>query len=1047
MQALGDGEVLTETFTFTANGAEDHVLTITINGVNDAPEVGPAIVNQTGQTNHAITPIDLSGLFTDADAGDTLTLTFEVTLANAAPEEDPGDLTAIGLTYSERTDPDGNLIREITGEPDVLGTHTIKVTASDGIESVTSSFTIEVVADNAPVISGAPGVIDENAEDPTVTGTLTIEDEDGDVVPAIVPPSTLSGDYGTLTFTPTATGGTWSYALNNTQVEVQMLKDGDTLTETFIFTAEGAENYELTITINGANDVPVIVPLASIDNQEVRLNQDLTINLDGLFTDADNDDDELELMFAVTFADGSTGGLLSAGLSYRETTDPDGNLIREITGMPDVLGMHTIVVTAEDGDGGVSEALSFTINVIIEHPPVISNNNVDPQIGEDATDPIAGTLTVTDDNVGDTLPVVMLMDGLVNKVLVNSGVMSLKGDYGTLTLSGGDWLYTLDERAQTLKTADQVTETFIFTAEGAENYTLTITINGADDPIEVGPSIEKQDGQIAHEITINLSTLFTDGDGDELTLTFAVTLADGSTGDLATVGLSYSETTDPVTNVVTRLITGEPTVLGVHTIVVTATAGSESINASFSLEVVADNAPVISGVAGVIDEDAGAPAITGMLTIEDEDGDAVPAIVPPRDLSGAYGTLTFTPTATGGTWSYVLDNTHVDVQGLGDGETLTETFVFTAEGAENHDLIITINGVNDAPELDTPIVDAAGTQGQNITVDLSALFTDADGDILDLTFTVILGGTAITLDEDNTLSYDRDTRILIIKLAEAGEYTIGVEATDGGSAPAVTTEFTLTVVVPLISGEAVGSVTEDDPNNSSATGTLTIRDLSLSVELTGEGVETDDVSGTMTLVGLYGTMMFDPSASAWTYTLDAVKSQALRGPQDGVDPATETFTFAVGENNTFDVVITAIGVSDALELGTEIEEQAGLTQHDITINLSDLFTDPDEGDEFTLTFAVTLADGSTGDLAAIGLSYSETRDPITDVVTRLITGEPDVLGTHTITVTALGSDSEEVISSFDIVVKADSAPVITSDPAAAMVVEDADTPATGSTHH
>ena len=1041
VQALGDGEVLTETFTFTANGADDHVLTITINGVNDAPEVGPAIVNQTGQTNHAITPIDLSGLFTDADAGDTLTLTFEVTLANAAPEEGPGDLTAIGLTYSERTDPDGNLIREITGEPDVLGTHTIKVTASDGSEFVTSSFTIEVVADNAPVISGAPGVIDENAEDPTVTGTLTIEDEDGDVVPAIVPPSTLSGDYGTLTFTPTTTGGTWSYALNNTQVEVQMLKDGDTLTETFIFTAEGAENYELTITINGANDVPVIVPNASIDNQEVRLNQDLTINLDGLFTDADNDDDELELMFAVTFADGSTGGLLSAGLSYRETTDPDGNLIREITGMPDVLGMHTIVVTAEDGDGGVSEALSFTINVIIEHPPVISNNNVDPQIGEDATDPIAGTLTVTDDNVGDTLPVVMLMDGLVNKVLVNSGVMSLKGDYGTLTLSGGDWLYTLDERAQTLKTADQVTETFIFTAEGAENYTLTITINGADDPIEVGPSIEKQDGQIAHEITINLSTLFTDGDGDELTLTFAVMLADGSTGDLATVGLSYSEATDPDGNLI-REITGEPTVLGVHTIVVTATAGSESINASFTLEVAADNAPVISGVAGVIDEDAGAPA-TGMLTIEDDDGDAVPAIVPPRDLSGAYGTLNFTPTATGGTWSYVLDNTHVDVQGLGDGETLTETFVFTAEGAENHDLIITINGVNDAPELGPPIVDAAGTQGQNITVDLSALFTDADGDILDLTFTVMLGGTEVTLDEDNTLNYDRDTGILIIKLAVAGEYTIGVEATDGGSAPAVTSEFTLTVAVPLISGAAVGSVTEDDPSNTSATGTLTISDLSLSVELTGEGVETDDVSGTMTLVGLYGTMTFDPSASAWTYTLDPVKSQALRGPQDGVDPATETFTFAVGENDTFDVVITAIGVSDALELGTEIEEQAGLTKHDITINLSDLFTDPDEGDEFTLTFAVTLADGSTGDLAAIGLSYSETRDPITDVVTRLITGEPDVLGTHTITVTALGSNSEEVISSFDIVVKADSAPVITSDPAAAMVVEDADTPATG----
>ena len=350
--------------------------------------------------------------------------------------------------------------------------------------------------------------------------------------------------------------------------------------------------------------------------------------------------------------------------------------------------------------------------------------------------------------------------------------------------------------------------------------------------------------------------------------------------------------------------------------------------------------------------------------------------------------------------------------------------------------------MNDAPELGTPIVDAAGTQGQNITVDLSALFTDPDGDTLDLTFTVMLGGTEVTLDEDNTLSYDRDTRILTIKLAEAGEYTIGVEATDGGSAPAVTSEFTLTVVEQVIGGEAVGLVTEDDPSNTSATGTLTISEQSASIALTGEGVETDDVNGTMTLAGLYGTMTFDPSTGVWTYTLDAVKSQALRGPKDGVDPATETFTFAAGENNTFDVVITAIGVNDALELGTEIEEQAGLTKHDITpIDLSGLFTDADEGDELTLTFAVTLADGSTGDLAAIGLSYSETTDPDGNLI-REITGEPTVLGVHTIEVT--GSDgSGSVSASFTVNIVADNAPVITSDPAAAMVVEDDDTPTTG----
>ena len=77
-------------------------------------------------------------------------------------------------------------------------------------------------------------------------------------------------------------------------------------------------------------------------------------------------------------------------------------------------------------------------------------------------------------------------------------------------------------------------------------------------------------GRLPIDITINLSDLFTDAEGDELTLTFAVKLVDGRTGDLSLIGLSYNETTDSVTNVVTRLITGEPTVLGLHTITITA---------------------------------------------------------------------------------------------------------------------------------------------------------------------------------------------------------------------------------------------------------------------------------------------------------------------------------------------------------------------------------------------------------------------------------------------------------------------------------------------
>ena len=58
------------------------------------------------------------------------------------------------------------------------------------------------------------------------------------------------------------------------------------------------------------------------------------------------------------------------------------------------------------------------------------------------------------------------------------------------------------------------------------------------------------------------------------------------------------------------------------------------------------------------------------------------------DGAGQYGTLTFTPSASGGGWSYVLDNTNEAVQALGDDEVLTDEFIFTAEGAE--DVMVTI---------------------------------------------------------------------------------------------------------------------------------------------------------------------------------------------------------------------------------------------------------------------------------------------------------------------------------------------------------------------
>ena len=63
-------------------------------------------------------------------------------------------------------------------------------------------------------------------------------------------------------------GGVWTYTLNNNNATVQALNVGGTLTDTFtVHTADGTAQL-VTVTINGANDAPVITrpgTTASVD--------------------------------------------------------------------------------------------------------------------------------------------------------------------------------------------------------------------------------------------------------------------------------------------------------------------------------------------------------------------------------------------------------------------------------------------------------------------------------------------------------------------------------------------------------------------------------------------------------------------------------------------------------------------------------------------------------------------------------------------------------------------------------------------------------------
>ena len=958
-QALNGDQTETETFIFTAEGADDFELVITVNGANDAPVLGTAIVNQTGQTNHAITPIDLSGLFTDVDAGDTLTLMLTVTFSDGATiTNEPVSVTTSGNSLTMNFDGFVYTIadKEISGTPARVGTYTIEVIATDGggsgDASEPSTFTINVTADNPPVIThvdstGAPlvgqdpatGSVTEDDNVNTATGFLKVIDADtGDEVPDIDPLSNGGvGTYGTMTFMTDEDGiVTWTYTLDNTKT--QALKEGVTDTDTFTFNAggsEGAEPIMVVITVTGANEIPEVSGNPVITEHVGKVGQEIEkiseADLLGFFDDPDADDSLLTLSM-VRFLDATGASVVNIGLVY---TPDDG-----ITGtIPESAnaGTYKIEVTVTDEDGGTSV---HTFNIVVTHPPKINNSNTNLVIGEDEAS-IMGTLSITDadtDSGDQQMPTIMPPDDLV-------------GTYGTLTFAqDGTWVYTLNNNAQALNGDQTETETFIFTAEGADDFELVITVNGANDAPVAGTDIVSQSGTAGQAITaINLGSLFTDVDtGDTFTLTVMVHDGSGRVG-LDTLGLTY----DPIANAITGTIRSDVSA-GTFTIEVIATDGSGDASApsTFDIVVVADNKPVIGGaVDGTIAEDAADP-IMGTLTITDADSDEVPTVALDGNGVGRYGTLTFVASPDGGVWTYTLDNDNPAVQAL-KGGTLEDNFTFTADGAEDVTVTITISGVNDAPVVVSALDDQTGRVGQEIdAIDLSSLFADVDtGDTLTLTVMVIAASDRLGL---NTLGleYDSDTKMItgtLLNSVIAGPHTIEVIATDGSGAASQPSTFTIVAApdnAPVIGGAADGMIAEDAANP--LTGTLTITDADV-----GDALPTVMLSdGT----GQYGTLTFVASGDggAWTYTLNN-NAQALKGGQTG----TETFTFTAVGADDFTLTIMVQGENDAPVVGTDIASQSGTAGRAITsIDLSGLFTDADAGDTLTLTFTVTLNNNS-----------------------------------------------------------------------------------------
>ncbi|MGE5469959.1 MAG: DVUA0089 family protein [Bacteroidota bacterium] len=144
-QSLGAGETATDTFTYRVadqQGAMDtRTVTVTIHGVNDAPEANGSVDSQTVIAGNQYELQLPANLFKDIDRNDTLTLSAK--LAN-------GDPLPTWLTFDAKT----QRFTGIANNSDV-GTLSVEITATDTSGATAKiTYEVKVVANNNLALSG-----------------------------------------------------------------------------------------------------------------------------------------------------------------------------------------------------------------------------------------------------------------------------------------------------------------------------------------------------------------------------------------------------------------------------------------------------------------------------------------------------------------------------------------------------------------------------------------------------------------------------------------------------------------------------------------------------------------------------------------------------------------------------------------------------------------------------------------------------------------------------------------------------------------------------
>ncbi|WP_447981523.1 retention module-containing protein [Achromobacter kerstersii] len=995
--SLGVDQTATSSITYTVSdgegGTSTATLTVTITGTNDTPTLTPGVTldDQNSNDGQAITPVDISGQFTDVDTGDVLTYS-----ATGLPP---------GLTIDPATGIITGTLDRSASQGGTDGVYTVTITATDKSgASVTQDFSWDV-KNPAPTAVNDEGDTDQGASlnVDAANGVLTNDtDPDGDTLTV----SQVNGNAANVgTAITGSNGGTFtlnadgSYTFNPGSAFNSLGVD-QTATSSITYTVSdgegGTSTATLTVTITGTNDTPTLTPGVTLDDQNSNDGQAITpVDISGQFTDVDTGD-------VLTYS--ATG--LPPGLTIDPATGIITGTLDRSASQGGTDGVYTVTITATD-KSGASVTQDFSWDVKNPAPTAVNDEGDTDQGASLNVDAANGVLTNDTDPDGDTLTV-----SQVNGNAANVGTAITGSNGGTFTLNAdGSYTFNPGSAFNSLGVDQTATSSITYTVSdgegGTSTATLTVTITGTNDTptLTPGVTLDDQNSNDGQAITpVDISGQFTDVDSGDV-LTYSAT------------GLPPGLTIDPATGIITGTLdrsASQGGTDGVYSITITATDKSgASVTQDFSWDV---KNPAPTAVNDEGDTNQGASlnvdAANGVLTNDtDPDGDTLTV----SQVNGnAANVGTAITGSNGGTFTLNADGSYTFNPGsafnsLGVDQTATSSITYTVSdgegGTSTATLTITITGTNDTPTL-TPGVtldDQNSNDGQAITpVDISGQFTDVDtGDVLTYSATGLPPG----------LSIDPATGIITGTLDRSasqggtdGVYSVTITATDKSGA-SVTQDFSWDVKNP-----APTAVNDEGDTNQGASLNVDAANgvLTNDTDPDGDTLTVSQVNGNAANVGTAIT-----GSHGGTFTLNADGSYTFNPGSTfnslGVDQtATSSITYTVsdgeGGTSTATLTVTITGTNDTPTLtpGVTLDDQNSNDGQAITpVDISGQFTDVDTGD--VLTYSAT------------GLPPGLTIDPATGIITGTLDRSASQGGTdgvYTVTITATDKAGASVTQDF-----------------------------------